>query len=128
MRLFAFLALFIPALSIADDIQLSWGIPDQRIDGSPLEAHEIDGYSIKYSYNNTTRPEIRINGALTLETVINDVQAGVYVFQIATVSGGQTGPYSETFTLPLSAIQKTSPQAPVFRVHLSCDNCNLEVK
>ena len=128
MRFFLILLLIIPAITLADSIELTWDIPTQRVDGSALAAEEIDGYAIDYTHNNGEQQTIIVDGGLTLSHIIPDVLPGSYVFQIATISNEQVGPSSNPITLTLAEIRKAEAGPPVVRVNLSCDNCTLEVR
>jgi hypothetical protein len=128
MRFFLILLLLIPAITLADSIELTWDIPTQRTDNTALATEEIDGYAIDYTHNNGEQQTIIVDGGLTQLHTINDALPGSYVFQIATISNEQVGPSSNPITLTLAEIRKAEAGAPVVRVHLSCDNCNLEVK
>ena len=128
MRFFLILLLLIPAITLADSIELTWDIPTQRTDNTALAPEEIDGYAIDYTHNNGEQQTIIVDGGLTLSHMMPDALPGSYVFQIATISNEQVGPSSNPITLTLAEIKKAEASAPVVRVHLSCDNCNLEIK
>lgn len=123
-----FLFLLTPLFAFADSIELTWDIPTQRTDNTALAPEEIDGYAIDYMHNNGEQQTIIVDGGLTLSHIIPDVLPGSYVFQIATISNEKVGPSSNPITITLAEIRKAEAGAPVVRVHLSCDNCNLEVK
>ena len=134
MRFFLALILLIPSITIADSIVLTWDIPAQRLDGSALAASEIDGYLIKRWQNGDKQPDIVIDGGLTLETTLPDIQPGSYIFSIATTSQGQTGPDSDPISVMIGNIPQSPPSSPGIRANLQCatvdgvTKCSLEVK
>ena len=129
MRFFLALILLIPSITIADSIVLTWDIPTQRTDGSALAASEIDGYVIKQWQNGDKQLDIVIDGSLTLETTLPDIQSGSYIFSIATTSQGQTGPDSDPVSVTIGGVPVVAPSSPTIRVQLVCDPaCSLEVK
>lgn len=136
MRFFLALLLVIPSIALADSVQLGWDIPTQYVNNDPLPPSDIDGYTIKRWHNNERLDDINVTGALTLEHLMQDAQVGVYVFMIATVAKGMTGPYSDPHALPLGLVPVSGAKAPGIQVRLVCDTdpatettkCNLEVK
>lgn len=89
MRFFLILLLLIPAIALADSIELTWDIPTIYEDGSTLAIEDIDGYVIKYGRN-----YIFIDSGLTQSHIVQDVSEGVHAFKIATMAGGQIGKFS----------------------------------
>lgn len=129
MRYFLALLLIIPSITFADSIQLTWDTPTQRVDGAALLPSEIDGYVIKHWQNGDKMPDIVVDGALTVESLLPDIQPGSYIFSIATTAQGQTGPDSDLVSVNIGGIPVVAPSAPAIRVQLVCDPaCSLEVK
>ena len=134
--IFLALLLIIPALSFADSLQLSGDVPTQRTDGSVLAPSEIDGYVIKNWQNGDKMLDIIIDGGLTVETTLPDIQSGSYIFSIATISQGQTGPDSDPISVTMGMAPISPPSSPGIRANLQCatdpatgvTKCSLEVK
>ena len=83
--------------AVMRDISLSWEIPLEREDGTPLELYEIDGYKIAYGTSASQLDTfVSVTGAAVTDYMFSSLLAGVYYFAIATIdSDGVQGRYSE---------------------------------
>lgn len=83
--------------AVMRDISLSWEIPLEREDGSPLALYEIDGYKIAYgTVASQLESSVSVTGAAVTEYTFSSLLAGVYYFAISTIdSDGVQGRYSE---------------------------------
>ena len=83
--------------AVTRDISLSWEIPLEREDGTPLELYEIDGYKIAYGTSASQLDTfVSVTGAAVTDYMFSSLLAGVYYFAIATIdSDGVQGRYSE---------------------------------
>jgi hypothetical protein len=82
---------------------LSWRRPQTRVDGSELEAHEIQGYLLQYGYApQHFDHEVRLTGAGTLSHEIYPLARGTVYFRIATIDSHHLqGPFSAPLVLAI---------------------------
>jgi len=84
-------------------ISLSWEIPTQRRNGTPLYRSDIKGYQIAYG----TKPSlldgsIFVNNVEIVNYILEGVKQGVYYFAIATVTQDDTqGAFSEQIAVTI---------------------------
>lgn len=125
--------LSISTLAVADGVIYSWGIPTERVDGSPLLAEDVLGYSLRYSIDGANYPIAVIN-ANQNELVIPGT-AGTWVASIATLTAEGVGPYSPDLVTivdntPQEAKAKASAPTGITML-IICDDlsdCRLEIK
>jgi len=84
-------------------LRLSWNIPTQREDGSPLELYEIGGYRIEYgTQSDSLDGTVIISDAATTETELQGLNPGTLFLRIATIDAeGVTGRFSETISITI---------------------------
>lgn len=112
MRTLTVLILSLLSFSVlAADVQLTWGTPTEREDGTPLAAEEIGSYVIEYGQEETSLGQsVTVEGTLNT-TDINGLPNGTtQYFRIATVdSDGLRGEFSDTINVDLP---NAAPSAP----------------
>jgi len=75
------------AVQKISSIELNWGIPTERDDGSPLDEQDIKGYLLAFGTNPMQLAQSEfISGALTLNHTIKGLNQGTYYFAIATMT------------------------------------------
>lgn len=133
--LFALSSLVVVSASFSS-VNLTWDIPVERVDGSPLPPEEIKSYKLYVSLNGVEYDPVEIDHP-AISYSFPTQGPGVYEFRISTVamvghSGGQVvymeGPKSEPLVLELESFYAL-PGAPVLNsVSLvDCDRCGLRV-
>ena len=98
IRVFLALLLF-STISTAADIQLTWGAPTEREDGTAIQ--EIQGYNLYYTLNNVLQDLIEVDASLN-SYLIQDVSTGSHTIQISTVEAGLEGELSDPITVSTS--------------------------
>ena len=83
----ALITVKVNAVQKVSSIELNWGIPTKRNDGSPLDENDIKGYLLAYGTNSMQLAQSEfINGARTLNYTIEDLNQGTYYFAISTMT------------------------------------------
>ena len=93
------LLLLFSTVSTAADIQLTWGTPTEREDGTAIQ--EIQGYNLYYTLNNVLQDVIEVD-ALANSYLIQNISTGIHTFQISATEAGQEGQISNPYTLSTS--------------------------
>jgi hypothetical protein len=100
------------------DIHLNWDHANMREDGTPLDLSKIQGYKLYYSRD--AGEEVVVSLPPTTSYTINDVDSGLYSFQISTVAEIE-GRRSEVVKVE---IPSASPLFPEIRVTLELCNAS----
>lgn len=78
--------------------QLSWDIPSQRENGTPLQLSELSGYEVYYTSDDPALSgSIKVSGGATASATVANLTAGSYYFSISAVDN--SGLKSELSTL-----------------------------
>lgn len=140
IRAFTFFALGLTSLIVVSasfsSINLTWDVPSERVDGSPLLPEEIKSYKLYVSLNGVDYEPVEIDHP-AISYSFPTQGPGVYEFRISTVaivghSNGQVvyaeGPKSEPLVLELESFYAL-PGAPVLNTVslVDCDGCGLRV-
>lgn len=126
-----FLFLISPVFCFANnldipDTELTWGVPSERVDGSPIDEREIKGYIIQHSYNGDKLDNIVIDGVLTTKHIVIDTIIGEYAYMIATITEEGIGPYSPPVILEITK-KPALPVSPSFLgVRCLCENTDYQ--
>ena len=76
-------------------LNLSWDLPMERVDGTPLNLDEISGFSLYMQEEGASEQKMTVTGTNTTYNV-GELARGNYLFSIATVdASGVEGPRSE---------------------------------
>lgn len=103
--------LFGVAVSDAGEARLSWSAPTQRVDGTPLTAAELAGYSAHWG----TTPRIltesaEIEGGDVLTYTVTDLPAGTWYFAVrARTTDGLQSAYSTEVSKTIDASPEPLP-------------------
>ena len=84
-------------------VQLSWGIPSFREDGSPLEMYEINAYLLEYGDSPSgVTTQIKLTGASTTEYTITNIETSTLYARIATIdASGIQGKFSDWISIAI---------------------------
>ena len=93
------LLLLFSTVSTAADIQLTWGTPTEREDGTAIQ--EIQGYNLYYTLNNVLQDVIEVDASANSYTIQN-ISTGNHTIQISTVEAGSEGDLSDPVTVSTS--------------------------
>jgi hypothetical protein len=96
------LAAFI-SIKAKPSVQLSWGIPEFREDGSPLDMNEINAYVLEYGYSpSIITGEVRLENASTTQHTFSNLEQGVLYIRIATIDSSDIqGKFSNWISIPI---------------------------
>ena len=95
MRLLLAFWLMVFSLSVFADIQYSWDIPTERVDGTPLDVSEISHYVIEYTSGGGAPVTVQTTAGTDMSYIVTGISTATA--KIATVDvAGQQGPWSES--------------------------------
>ncbi|MFT7374320.1 MAG: hypothetical protein ACI9T9_003026, partial [Oleiphilaceae bacterium] len=100
----AIITVLVSAVEQFYSIQLNWDRPTERDDGSSLYASDIKGYTIVYGTSSSQMDSsVFVSGASNINYAINDLNAGIYYFAIATVTQDDIqGDFSEKVAVSIN--------------------------
>jgi hypothetical protein len=79
---------------VGGKVNLSWNVPNQRENGTTLDATEVGGYEVRYKKSTDKRfTYISINGYWNTQHSFDWLDEGDYIFQIAAFD--KNGIYSQ---------------------------------
>ena len=84
-------------------VQLSWGVPEFREDGQPLEIDEISAYILEYTNSSTSSAEqIIISNANDTQYTLTNLEPGPLYVRIATIDSSDIqGKFSDWITISI---------------------------
>lgn len=115
--------------SHAADVDFSWQIPTERVDGTALDISEISHYNLYYTESGQPTEVINVPNTASTHTQTID-QAGVYTAQISTVEATtlRESELSDPITFVVSEQQAAGVGKMTINFSWSCpEPCNLEI-
>jgi fibronectin type III domain protein len=74
-----------PPLPVTDSVTLTWGVPENRVDGSLLGPDDISQYIVEYQKEQEATKEITVGGVHLTELTLDNLSDGDYQFKIRAV-------------------------------------------
>lgn len=114
---------------VAADVDFSWVIPTERVDGTALDISEISHYNLYYTKAGSPTQVIQVGPTLTQYTQLVE-EAGTYTAQISTVEvvGARESELSDPTSFTITEKQAASIGKMTINFSWSCpEPCNLEV-